>query len=176
MVANGEDDIVSQMALGAYAWTGDRDLGWGAGGPENWPASLPYFTPEHSEDQRGFRIFDWYNAIARATVGKELPLIILGAGDPAHEAGNAGKHGRRFVEMAQQAVRLPSEQQPLQGLPANVVACNFWLLASDGQCGWFSESGRPRSVVAHWLAWKQGQGAPAARKAGMALATATVND
>ena len=40
----------------------------GAGGPECWPDVHPYFTPAESQDERGFRIFDWYRAIHQAVL------------------------------------------------------------------------------------------------------------
>jgi hypothetical protein len=71
------------LALSAYAWTHGRSLNWGAGGPERSPSARPYLTPAGSQDQRGFRIFDWYNAVAQAALGAELPILLLEAGSSA---------------------------------------------------------------------------------------------
>ncbi len=70
------------LALSAYAWTHGRSLNWGAGGPERWPAARPYLTPAGSQDQRGFRIFDWYRAVTQAVTGSDLPVLLLEAGSP----------------------------------------------------------------------------------------------
>ena len=80
------------LALSAYAWTHGRSLDWGAGGPERWPSARPYLTPAGSQDQRGFRIFDWYRAVTQATIGADLPMLLARkrfAGQPD------GGHGQR---------------------------------------------------------------------------------
>ncbi|MQC26070.1 MAG: hypothetical protein DWG76_01280 [Chloroflexi bacterium] len=174
MAERSEDMIRDHLTIGAYAWADHKELDWGIGGPENWPATLPYQTPEGSQDQRGFRIFDWYNAISSATVGRHLPMIILGAGEAADAAQTANIPSGRNVAMAKQAALFPTEQSRA-GMPDNVLACNFWLLAAnEGRAetarGWFDADGRPRPVVAQWLAWKQGQGTPAARINGTQVA------
>ena len=73
------------LTLSAYAWTQGRSLDWGAGGPERWPSARPYLTPAGSQDQRGFRIFDWYRAVTQAVLGNDLPILLLEAGSPARE-------------------------------------------------------------------------------------------
>ena len=32
------------LAIGAYAWSDNQPLNWGAGGPERWPSARPYFN------------------------------------------------------------------------------------------------------------------------------------
>jgi hypothetical protein len=72
--------LLDELALAVYAWVGDRPLDWGAGGPQRWPEARPYATPAGIQDQRGFRIFDWYQAIVEQETGRRLPLIALRAG------------------------------------------------------------------------------------------------
>lgn len=161
MQSRGEGLLLEQMGLSAYAWTEDKALDWGIGGPENWPASLPYSTPEGSQDQRGFRIFDWYNAIARATVGKELPMLVLAAGNKADSKNDSGVENARVIEMAKQLAINEDQVDPsANSVPQNVLAFNYWLLAAqegspDEETGWFDPEGRPREVVSAWQAWKQ---------------------
>ena len=76
----GKTRLAQSMALGAYAWTYNRPLNWGAGGPECWPVTQPYYTPAESQDQIGFRIFDWYQTVALAEIGRPLPILLLRAG------------------------------------------------------------------------------------------------
>jgi len=95
------------MALGAYAWTYRRPLDWGAGGPESWPATQPYNTPAESQDQIGFRIFDWYQAAAMAEIGRPLPILLLRAGsrpgDNLDSSQNTDlrKHAEQNIAIAQ---------------------------------------------------------------------------
>lgn len=158
---SGEGTLRESLALGAYAWTGDKSMTWGAGGPENWPATMPYHTPENSEDQRGFRIFDWYNAISRAVLGKELPIILIGAG-VQRESGKAldAQQGTRAVKMAETLMRNldPGKNNTV---PENVLACNFWLLSAmpetpEATLAWYKINGKSTKFADEWMAWKLG--------------------
>lgn len=136
----GEEALLNNLALGAYAWVGDKDLNWGEGGPERWPATLPYSTPENSQDQRGFRIFDWYNAVSAAAIGRVLPIILVATG--------------LQVDGDADAPRTQELIEALKGaeLPSNVVASGLWLLAAAedssaaGQA-WFSAEGEPQPLA-----------------------------
>lgn len=155
----GEGLLLEKMALGAYAWTEDRSMTWGAGGPQSWPATMPYHTPENSEDQRGFHIFDWYNAISAAVLGKELPIILLAAG-VQREGGKPldAMQAKRAINMALNLQRDPEKNN---GVPANVLACNFWLLAAapdapEFHYAWFKINGKETKIAEEWLAWVKG--------------------
>jgi hypothetical protein len=132
--------VLDTMFLSADARTHGHPVQWGAGGPERWAGARPYQTPPNEQDQCGFHIFDWYNAISTASVGKTLPLLLLKAGsdqadDELHQAEN--------LEIL----------RGLNNLPDNVLAINFWLLAAnetsaDADQAWFQSSRAARSVVA----------------------------
>jgi hypothetical protein len=137
---SGEERLLDKLALGAYAWSGDKDLAWGEGGPERWPATLPYSTPENSQDQRGFRIFDWYNAVSAASIGRTLPIIIVAAGGAPD--GEADPAQVRSILSALDAA----------DMPANVIAANLWLLAAEdddpaAEQAWFDAEGDPNAVA-----------------------------
>lgn len=155
----GEGDLLQAMALGAYAWTEDKSMTWGAGGPEAWPATMPYHTPKESEDQRGFRIFDWYNAISGAVTGKELPIIIVAAGvERTDDKRRDAMMGKRAINIATTLAR-DADPDKNNAVPANVLACNLWLLAAGPESGyehsaWFKLNGKPTKVGEEWLAWK----------------------
>lgn len=161
LAETGEGTLRESLALGAYAWTEDKSMTWGAGGPENWPATMPYHTPENSEDQRGFRIFDWYNAISRAVLGKELPIILIAAG-VQRESGKPldAQPGTRAIKMAETLNREPNPDKN-NAAPANVLACNFWLLSAtpetpEAPLAWYKINGKPTKIAEEWLAWKLG--------------------
>ncbi|MEJ2011881.1 MAG: hypothetical protein P8X64_06600 [Anaerolineales bacterium] len=76
----GRSDLFQTMILATYAWTYDRPLDWGIGGPAAWPESKPYHTPQGSQDQRGARIVDWYASIASEITGSALDIFVLAGG------------------------------------------------------------------------------------------------
>ena len=158
----GMSSVLSKLALGAYAWTFRRSIDWGAGGPEYWPDTRPYFTPSSSQDQRGFRIYQWYQAVAAAVLQRPCPVFLLQAGLPAHpdrikpDELAAGEHAAVIKELytwvtgKELVVEKGVETLPPPQLdmPEEVEACNFWLLSADKNSpyreqAWFHE-GNPR--------------------------------
>jgi hypothetical protein len=161
LTTRGETMLLENMVIGAYAWTEDRSMTYGAGGPEAWPATMPYHTPDNSEDQRGFRIFDWYNAISRAVLGKELPVIVVAAG-VQRESGKPldAFAGVRATKMAETLMREPDPDKN-NAVPENVLACNFWLLSAlpdspEVHSAWFKHNGNPTKAGDAWMLWRNG--------------------
>lgn len=161
LATRGETMLLEKMVIGAYAWTEDRSMTFGAGGPEAWPATMPYHTPDNSEDQRGFRIFDWYNAISRAVLGKELPVILVAAG-VQRESGKPldAFAGVRATKMAEALMREPDPDKN-NAVPENVLACNFWLLSAtpdspEIHSAWFKMNGKPTKAGDEWILWRNG--------------------
>jgi hypothetical protein len=173
----GKMMLVDSMALGAYAWANNLPLDWGAGGPERWPAARPYFTPEGAQDQRGFRIFDWYLTVTQAELGFTRPILLLKAGsrmgdhqDSSRPAVDEMAHAQRNLALARWMCGeikpedaehyLSAQPEPV---PSEVLACNFWLLSAavnsrDATNAWYQSpekslpvSGLMRQWVDGWL-------------------------
>ncbi len=163
------DGLLSQMALSAYAWTGERSLNWGAGGPERWPGARPYFTPTNEEDHRGFRIFDWYQSIARSALGHTCPMILFGVGSALDQAIsqppslNPLIHTQTNLTIGQllageEADDPANPEKCLEPVPPEVIAANFWLLAAAPGSpslsqAWFQPEGNTLTVVGAFKQW-----------------------
>ncbi|MFN2196475.1 MAG: hypothetical protein ACK2UW_10180, partial [Anaerolineales bacterium] len=80
LIRRKEEALLSQMVLGAYGYRRNINWSWGAGGPERWPDTRPFFDSPEKPDHRGFYIFDWYSAISKAVMGRRLPILLLRAG------------------------------------------------------------------------------------------------
>jgi hypothetical protein len=74
------DEILEKLILAAYGFSFNKPLNWGSGGPQRWPLSKPYLTPEGQEDQIGFNNYEWLQAQSERTIGIEKPVIVLNAG------------------------------------------------------------------------------------------------
>lgn len=85
----GQRDLLESLAITAHADTHGKALEWGAGGPSQWPDARPYFTPQGSQDQIGFHVFDWYQQIAQEVVGKPLTILAVTTGASESEPGAA---------------------------------------------------------------------------------------
>lgn len=142
ILRRGHTQLAESIVLGAYAWVNEHELGWGAGGPEQWPQAKPYHTPPGQEDQRGFFISDWYLSIAEAELGQPIPMIIMAAGYNPKQGYRNRKinidldlHTNTNLSIARlmmgQSVNTRGENSPLLPPSANVLAGNFWLLAAD---------------------------------------------
>lgn len=142
----GQTELLSKLVLGAYADASQNPLDWGAGGPERWPGGLPYYTPPNEQDQRGFRIFDWYSAVARAVLNAARPIFLFGMRAAADEAQTPN-----LLAMAHLLNDDPvAGQEPV---PDTVVGGAFWLLTTTQAdqrnlpLAWFRPDGSHLPVV-----------------------------
>jgi hypothetical protein len=153
-----ENDLLDNLILTAYGWENGCGLNWGVGGPERWPESRPYFTPQNSQDQRGFRSADWYLAIAQAVLQKTPQIIILQAGaSPDNSIENEETHCQLHLAItrlaSRETVREPGNDQiNVEPLNTSVQGIYFWLLASsntDAQSNsaWFKQDGSVLPIV-----------------------------
>ncbi len=152
--------ILDELVIGAYARARDKSLEWGRGGPERWPNAKPYFTPDGSQDHRGFCIFEWYLSISESTVGMRLPMILFGlqssfsAPETVKEITN--EDIQATLAMAECLLQRESramisnpasaKNNSINPLPEEIIAGNFWLLSTDAkspyaQDAWFSPNG-----------------------------------
>lgn len=161
----GLENILDNLALGAYAIAGNRPIDWGIGGPESWPGALPYETQAGVQDQIGFRIFDWYSYISEEVIGRTLPIILLRAGyrpgdriDLTWPAVNESVHATRNMEIVKLLSENFGSNQLQNSIPHEVLACNFWLIASSKNSqyqnhAWFKKDGKHLPVVDHMRRW-----------------------
>jgi hypothetical protein len=156
-------DLLDNLVLTAYAWTHNKTLNWGAGGPERWTDARPYFTPPGEEDQMGFRAYEWYTATASVFVQRTVPSILIGAGIPhrpqaiVHKDWSDEKHTNICLAILQllrnDLVSDPdSPTMPLEPLSNSVLAANFWLLTDDAGSphaadAWYRPDGSTRQIV-----------------------------
>jgi hypothetical protein len=157
MQRRGKQSLLDRLALGAYAWVGDRSLEWGAGGAERWSTVAPYSTPSDSEDQCGFRIFEWYSEISQRELGKHLPLFLLRIGslpgdqiDPTRAEPDYLVHAERNLTIARLLANEPVEG--FSPIAEEVKAGNFWLLSAQESSvyapqGWFRSEDEKLPVV-----------------------------
>jgi hypothetical protein len=155
----GKTTILDHFTLAALAWTNGRPLGWGAGGPERWPLTVPYVSPAGSQDQLGFRAFDWYLPMITAELGAPRPILIVRAGQ-SPEAHTNRADRQTFADTALDIARLLAAPDGSNDqIPEDVLACNFWLLSAAPESPYLSQAwvqpdgGRLPAATAlrHWV-------------------------
>lgn len=151
LAKRGLGDLSRQLTFAVNLWTFNRPMDWGAGGLRRWPEARPYLTPPGSQDQRGFRLFDWYNEIISDRLGEARPLLCLAGGpvmenqaDPQFPAVTDLWHASCIQEISQAATA--------GELPANLLNVNFWLLsAPEGSPfereAWYRADGKTLTAV-----------------------------
>jgi hypothetical protein len=173
----GQTSILKRLVIGAYAWASNRSLNWGAGGPERWPGARPYHTPQGSQDQRGFRIFDWYLAQVRSVAEIPCAILLLGAGsrlgdqaDPSLPPVDRAAHAKSNLSIAalmSGVKRVPGKSlvdlEGIEDVPSEVLACNFWLIAATRESlasehAWFQADGNSLPVTGALRQWVTKQG------------------
>ncbi len=146
----GFNRLLTKIVIGADAWAANGDLNWGAGGPERWPGARPYFTPPGEEDHRGFRIFDWYNAIVQSVLVDPRPIFLFHLGCPTALEPQAADPAAVNLRIAR--LLLGEAVEGVPSLPEIVMGGAFWLLAAEQhsrfvRAAWYSPQDGPRPVV-----------------------------
>lgn len=142
----GKHDLLDMLVLSVNGWTFDRPLTWGQGGPERWPNTRPYITPEDSEDQLGFNGFEWYQAIAVTVLQKEFPIFVMQAGIPNDplKLDQAKLTYDQTKDSTMEIFAAAAGQSPAIEVPDYIKSVNFWLLTADEDSlyykqAWFHE-------------------------------------
>lgn len=162
--------VLQNLVLSAYGWSWGRSLNWGEGGPERWPEARAYLNDLDTQDQRGFRIFDWYLSVTRSVLGQACPLLVFQAGLPG--GGAHLEDEARYANDCHHIVRLLADEAVpdpmladslLKPIPEAVTAVNFSLLSGGEPAphlGWYDQQAQPRQageVVRSWLRQREMQ-------------------
>lgn len=137
--------LIDHLAISLYAWTYDRALDWGIGGPSHWQQTRPYFRPNGSQDHVGVRIFDWYDAVAQEYSARQIPILTVGGGVNTNYS-SVDEQGRTEQTLA------IIEMLENQRFPASMMNFNFYTLAADSdqvdaESAWFLDTNQARPVV-----------------------------
>ena len=161
----GFETLLERLVLGAYAFTENRQVNWGSGGPARWPGARPYETPPGVQDQIGFRIFDWYETISKEEIGSSLPILLLRAGSRPgdHQDLTLPKvdevlHADKNLEIARLIANDSNVDASYDPIPDEVLACNFWLLSAAKSSefvshAWFQPDGEKLLVIDRLQKW-----------------------
>lgn len=125
-----QKNLLNHLHLSAYSRGYGRSLDWGKGGFERWSGNKPYSTPSDSQDQIGFRNFEWVQETAQAVCNRPFKLILLGAGQTAADPSQ----NLSFSEQKAVVYAVNDLLSPVGDAGAevdNIIAANFWLFSAD---------------------------------------------
>lgn len=165
MLRRKQDRLAHSMALSAYAWTFGKSLDWGAGGPDRWSRTRPYSTPEGSQDQCGFRIYEWYQSVAYSILRETCPTFLFQAGSCG---APAAKTCSGSVQDSLNIARLfanekvfsnQSEQDTLEPVHPAVICSASWLLSTaPGDIyepdAWYTPEGKANPIAETIRNWR----------------------
>lgn len=149
MKRRGYSGLIQQMGLSSYAYTYNHELEYGSGGPEKWPNALPYAQNSGSEDQYGFRNYEWLQSVTRSVCDFELPIHMLGVG--IKEPGvpySPEVHAGVCLNILERLKGLVPEN----AIPGYVKSCSFHLLGAEPEteeyaCAWFKSRDEHLPIV-----------------------------
>jgi len=146
--------VINNLTFSAYGWDFGKPLDWGAGGPSVWPRANAYHRNIDTEDQCGFRAYEWHLAAVESVFQRKFPFHLLQIGLPC-ALENPSFHDFQPNIPKQEAImqllkreNVYSKQEPerlLCHIPDEVLSGNFYLLTSSDQQDeyfkWFSTEG-----------------------------------
>jgi hypothetical protein len=143
--------LINNLTFSAYAWDQGKSIDWGAGASKVWKGVKAYKVPQGSQDQRGFRAYNWYQDVIQAALGKKLPILLFQAGvsdDPQNglSPSDLGKQELIYRLLNGENVYDPENPRRLiRAISSDVKACSFYLLsaanAAENDFAWFSADG-----------------------------------
>ena len=155
----GHKYLLQKLVIGAIAKTGGKPLNWGTGGPERWPEAQPYNTSE-KEDHRGFRIFDWYDALIQSVLVEARPIFLFGVDPSASDDPEYQTYTNDSLLIAHLLEGKTVES--LDPIPDTVLGAAFWLLSApqgtpEYPNAWFRTGDENLPVVAELENWASAQ-------------------
>lgn len=123
----GQKKLLESLVLSSYSFTYGHNLDWGLGGPQSWPENKPYITPANSQDQKGFRNFEWINAMAIEVLGKIMPMLLLGLGKSETKTTNSVLPEEQYSLTKEIIANLRANET----IPTNIFAGIFSSLATS---------------------------------------------
>ena len=140
----GGDNTLNRLSYAVTTHTFGHDLSWGAGGPQKWTSSKPYFTPAGSEDQCGFNNWQWVESIAKNAGVSDVTLFQFGCGLKSRSEYYSPVIHSEIVEEFLQKIQDPSL--------SSVKASLFWLLSAESGTeeysqAWFKSDGKTLPIV-----------------------------
>ena len=148
--------IKNNLILSAFGWDWGHSIEWGSGGKKKWPETKPFHQKQNTQNQQGFRTYEWYLELSEKVFGKRLPIIILEAGIPNDRfIGNSVDTVRKdnlFAIthlLAGENVYDPKHPELLLSpIPHEVIGCNFFILSAQKEnkyfpYRWFTSEGIP---------------------------------
>jgi hypothetical protein len=146
--------VKNNFILSAAAWDWGKPLDWGTGGKESWPNVKPYKLPKESQNQLGFRTYEWYLPIAREVFGKTIPTLLLQAGvannprDPESKIQSTEINNLLAINRLLKGENVYDELDESHlflPISSDVIGCCFYLLSSDSPnplpCQWYTSEG-----------------------------------
>jgi len=148
--------IKNNLILSAFGWDWGHSIEWGSGGKKKWPKNKPFHQKQNTQNQQGFRTYEWYLELSEKVLGERLPIIILKAGIPDDS----------FMENSADTVPIDNlfsithllagenvydplnPEMLLSPIPPEVIGCNFFILSAQTEKNffpyrWFTPEGIP---------------------------------
>ena len=148
--------INNDLILSAFGWDWGRSIEWGSGGKKKWPESKPFHQKENTQNQQGFRTYEWYLELSEKVLGKKLPIIILEAGIPNDRFTGNSENSVYTDDLFAITHLLAGEnmfnpkkpEMLLSPIPSEVIGCNFFILSAQKEkkyfpYRWFTPKGVP---------------------------------
>lgn len=140
LIQKQKPNLLDDLIFGVHGFAGNRPVDWGAGGAMVWTQTRPYHTPHGSQDQNGFRAFEWYQDVIMAKLGSPHSMLMISGGAVIGSAADSSfppltveRHAANNAAIAEAMLN--------RSLPDYLINVSFWSLEA-----WFVND-KPLPVV-----------------------------
>jgi hypothetical protein len=158
LASTASPNVLNNIILSAFGWTHGHSIEWGSGGKKKWINSKPFKVSQNSQDQKGFRTYEWYLEISKKVLGRKLPIFIFEAGK------NNSKESEDQISASDKLPIIPNllsganiydPEEPshlLSPLPNEVLGCALFILSANSNGNyspyrWFKSNGEPLELA-----------------------------
>ena len=127
LIQKSKSNLLDDLIFGVYGFAGNRPMDWGAGGPRVWTQTRPYHTPHGSQDQNGFRAFEWLQDVIMAKLATPRPMLMIGGGAVIGGAADSN-FPPLTVESHTANNAAIAEAMLSRSLPDYLINVSFWSL------------------------------------------------
>jgi hypothetical protein len=156
LASHATPHIKNNLILSAFGWDWGHSIEWGSGGNKKWREINPFHQKQNTQNQQGFRTYEWYLELSEKVFGERLPIVIFEAGIPNDRfTGNSvdtvpidNLFAITHLLAGENVYDPENPELLLSPIPPEVIGCNFFILSAQMEnkyfpYRWFTPKGVP---------------------------------
>ncbi len=124
-------EFLTDLHLAVSGQTFLHPIDYGKGGSSKWQSSKPYIESKTNQSHIGFNTWEWYLEIVQEQLNATPKVLLFwyGAGDVLQNKLDPNVDLETVIKLTE----ISTDFTPGENLPDHIIACNLWILGSEGK-------------------------------------------